>query len=95
MKRKYLAALTLSMTAVTLVSAAACGGRGDITSNTADAERTFTYWIHTADGTGGIVNSSRGIIFADRTENFAARAGEEARKLQRDMERLLAEHGIC
>lgn len=52
MKRKYLAALTFSMTAVTLVSAAACGGKGDITSNTADAERTFTYWIHTADGTG-------------------------------------------
>ena len=42
-----------------------------------------------------LVNSSRGIIFADRTENFAVRAGEEARKLQRDMERLLAEHGIC
>ena len=52
MKRKYLAALTLSMTAVTLVSAAACGGKVNITSNTADAERTFTYWIHTADGTG-------------------------------------------
>ena len=52
MKRKYLAALTFSMTAVTLVSAAACGGKGDIISNTADAERTFTYWIHTADGTG-------------------------------------------
>ena len=44
---------------------------------------------------GLLVNSSRGIIFADHTENFAARAGEEARKLQRDMERLLAEHGIC
>ena len=28
---------------------------------------------------GLIVNSSRGIIFADKTENFAARAGEEAR----------------
>lgn len=39
---------------------------------------------------GLIVNSSRGIIFADKTENFAVRAGEEARKLQQDMERLLA-----
>lgn len=43
---------------------------------------------------GLIVNSSRGIIFADRTENFALRAGEEARKLQADMERLLKEKGI-
>lgn len=43
---------------------------------------------------GLIVNSSRGIIFADKTENFAARAGEEARKLQRDMAQLLQEKGI-
>ena len=43
---------------------------------------------------GLIVNSSRGIIFADKTENFARRAGEEARNLQADMERLLAEEGI-
>lgn len=38
---------------------------------------------------GLIVNSSRGIIFADKTENFAVRAGEEARKLQSEMESLL------
>lgn len=44
---------------------------------------------------GLIVNSSRGIIFADKTENFARRAGEEARKLQADMERLLAGRGVC
>ena len=43
---------------------------------------------------GLIVNSSRGIIFADKTENFVRRAGEEARKLQADMERLLAGRGI-
>lgn len=43
---------------------------------------------------GLIVNSSRGIIFADRTENFAVRAGEEARILQQDMERLLKEGGV-
>ena len=43
---------------------------------------------------GLLVNSSRGIIFADKTENFARRAGEEARKLQADMERLLAGRGI-
>lgn len=43
---------------------------------------------------GLIVNSSRGIIFADRTENFAVRAAEEARKLQEDMERLLKEKQV-
>ncbi len=43
---------------------------------------------------GLIVNSSRGIIFADKTENFAVRAGEEARKLQQAMEYLLKEKGI-
>lgn len=43
---------------------------------------------------GLIVNSSRGIIFADQTEHFAACAGEEARKLQHDMERLLREKQV-
>ncbi len=43
---------------------------------------------------GLLVNSSRGIIFADKTENFAVRAGEEARKLQQAMERLLEEKGL-
>ena len=43
---------------------------------------------------GLIVNSSRGIIFADKTEQFAVRAGEEARKLQQEMERLLQENAI-
>ena len=43
---------------------------------------------------GLIVNSSRGIIFADKTEQFAVRAGEEARKLQGEMEILLKEKGI-
>ena len=38
---------------------------------------------------GLIVNSSRGIIFADKTERFAQRAGEEAEKLQIKMEDLL------
>ena len=44
---------------------------------------------------GLIVNSSRGIIFADKTERFAERAAEEALKLQQDMMRLLAEYGVC
>jgi len=43
---------------------------------------------------GLIVNSSRGIIFADQSGNFAVRAGEEARKLQQDMERLLHEGNV-
>lgn len=43
---------------------------------------------------GLIVNSSRGIIFADTTENFAVRAGEEAEKLRNDMDRLLSEKGL-
>ena len=40
---------------------------------------------------GLIVNSSRGIIYASQGEDFAERAGEEAKKLQREMERLLEE----
>lgn len=44
---------------------------------------------------GLIVNSSRGIIFADKTEHFAERAAEEARKLQQDMMRLLVEYDVC
>ena len=43
---------------------------------------------------GLIVNSSRGIIFADKTERFAERAREEAVALQRQMEVLLKEKGI-
>lgn len=41
---------------------------------------------------GLIVNSSRGIIFADSTENFAVRAREEAEKLQREMSELLTQY---
>jgi orotidine-5'-phosphate decarboxylase len=44
---------------------------------------------------GLIVNSSRAIIFADSTEKFAERAGEEAKKVQMEMEVLLQEKGIC
>ena len=43
---------------------------------------------------GLIVNSSRGIIFADKTENFAVRAREEAVKLQQQMAELLATKGV-
>lgn len=46
------------------------------------------------DRCGLIVNSSRGIIFAGKGEDFAVRAREEAVKLQRQMEGLLTEKGI-
>ena len=38
---------------------------------------------------GLLVNSSRGIIFADKSENFAHIAGLEAQKLQLEMKELL------
>lgn len=34
------------------LTAAACGGKADITATTADPERTFSFWISTVDGTG-------------------------------------------
>ena len=39
---------------------------------------------------GLIVNSSRAIIYASNGEDFAQKAGEEAHKVQQEMERLLA-----
>jgi orotidine-5'-phosphate decarboxylase len=38
---------------------------------------------------GLLVNSSRGIIYADNTENFATAAAAEARKMQTEMAALL------
>lgn len=46
------------------------------------------------DHCGLLVNSSRGIIFADSTENFAKVAGQKAEELQKQMEALLKEKGI-
>ena len=40
---------------------------------------------------GLLVNSSRGIIFADSTENFDKVAGEKAREMQMEMEKYLSE----
>ena len=42
-----------------------------------------------AENVGLLVNSSRGIIFADNTENFAQVAGEKAKELQEQMKELL------
>lgn len=46
------------------------------------------------DECGLLVNSSRGIIFADNTENFAAVAGEKAHELQQQMQEELAKVGM-
>jgi orotidine-5'-phosphate decarboxylase len=43
---------------------------------------------------GLLVNSSRGIIFADSTENFAKVAGEKAGEVQQEMERYLKERNL-
>ena len=43
---------------------------------------------------GLLVNSSRAIIYADKTENFAAVAREEARKVQEEMAAELVKYGI-
>ena len=43
---------------------------------------------------GLLVNSSRGIIFADATENFAEVAGEKAKEMQAEMEQCLAERNL-
>lgn len=43
---------------------------------------------------GLIVNSSRAIIYADKTENFAEVAGEKAKEVQQEMEDLLTEYNI-
>jgi orotidine-5'-phosphate decarboxylase len=43
---------------------------------------------------GLLVNSSRGIIFADSTENFAKVAGEKAKEMQQEMEKYLRERNL-
>ena len=43
---------------------------------------------------GLLVNSSRGIIYASNDFDFADRAGDEAHKMQQQMELLLQSHGI-
>jgi len=43
---------------------------------------------------GLLVNSSRGIIFADNSENFDKVAGEKAREMQLEMEKYLSQHKL-
>lgn len=44
---------------------------------------------------GLIVNSSRAIIFADNTENFAKVAEQKAKEVQEEMMELLSKYNIC
>jgi len=43
---------------------------------------------------GLLVNSSRGIIFADKTEGFAEAAGQKAYQLQQEMQQILHSAGL-
>jgi orotidine-5'-phosphate decarboxylase len=43
---------------------------------------------------GLLVNSSRGIIFADSTRNFDVNAGEKAKEIQTEMEKYLHQHNL-
>jgi orotidine-5'-phosphate decarboxylase len=43
---------------------------------------------------GLLVNSSRGIIYASKGEDFAEKAGEAAKEVQHEMEVLLKEAGF-
>jgi orotidine-5'-phosphate decarboxylase len=43
---------------------------------------------------GLLVNSSRGIIFADNSENFGKVAGEKAKEIQVEMEKYLRQHNL-
>ncbi len=43
---------------------------------------------------GLLVNSSRGIIYADNSERFADVAGQKARQLQKEMEEILTSSGL-
>jgi orotidine-5'-phosphate decarboxylase len=43
---------------------------------------------------GLLVNSSRGIIFADNSENFDTVAGEKAKEIQVEMETYLSKHNL-
>ena len=46
------------------------------------------------DECGLLVNSSRGIIYADTTEHFAEVAAEKAAELQQEMAAILEERGV-
>jgi orotidine-5'-phosphate decarboxylase len=55
-------------------------------------EEVAKYGLNTKCGL--LVNSSRGIIFADNTENFDIVAGEKAKEVQVEMEKYLHQHKL-
>jgi len=55
-------------------------------------EEVAKYGLNTKCGL--LVNSSRGIIFADNTENFDIVAGEKAKEMQIEMEKNLRQHKL-
>jgi orotidine-5'-phosphate decarboxylase len=55
-------------------------------------EEVAKYGMNTKCGL--LVNSSRGIIFADSTENFDKVAGEKAKEIQLEMEKYLHQHKL-
>jgi orotidine-5'-phosphate decarboxylase len=55
-------------------------------------EEVAKYGMNTKCGL--LVNSSRGIIFADSTENFDKVAGEKAREIQLEMEKYLRQYKL-
>ena len=55
-------------------------------------EEVAKYGLNTKCGL--LVNSSRGIIFADNTENFDIVAGEKAKEMQLEMEKHLRRHKL-
>jgi orotidine-5'-phosphate decarboxylase len=57
-----------------------------------DMEKTAEFGLN--NDFGLLVNSSRGIIFADDSENFAETAKIEAQKLQQQMQQTIALKGI-
>ncbi len=66
--------------------------QGHIEVNANDCLFVVKYGI--IDDCGLLVNSSRGIIYASQDADFAEKAGEEAKKLQQEMEHLLRENHI-
>ncbi|MCD4664255.1 MAG: orotidine 5'-phosphate decarboxylase, partial [Bacteroidales bacterium] len=43
---------------------------------------------------GLIINSSRGIVFSSQGKNFAEKAGEKAKEIQQQMEKILANNNL-
>lgn len=81
MKKAVLSAAAVGLSAVTLFGVTGCGGNANLVSNTADPERTYSYWIHTADGTGvgGVYDSydqNPGVLYmTDKEYTYKSASG--------------------